>query len=1831
MKCRGIAFYKQCAVKKFLPVCLLLVLFCLSGLLIGQDGKPGRICFDHIGVDDGLSQNTILCILQDKKGFMWFGTQHGLNRYDGRDFKVYNDSNVDIELHDGSENKKGKFGNNINDIWEDEQGNIWLGTNKGLFKFNPIDETFHAFNDLFYVMEVNSICKSCKDYLWVGAGKDLGKIDLKGEKYTRILKIDVVYKIKTICGGDGNELWVGTERGLFRVDESGKLSESYDLAGEKDRSISTIYKDKEKIIWVGTKDGYLFKKGKEKEVFDLKDEFDVDVRAICDVNEDNLWIGLYGGKGIFIVPKKGGKSFPVRSDFYHPKKLNDNYVQAILKDKVGTLWVGTFSGGINKHNQKKEKFTSYFANPCDKKSLSDKSIFSIFGDHKGAIWVGTRSGELDKFNPVTGEFKSVKDVAFKNKALLSICEDREKNIWIGTEGGGFYRCLNRVNGKYKEIPNNVLGNTRVRIIKLDRKNHFLWIGTDDRGILRFNPETEEFDENFSFLKTDGLSDNNIYSIFQDEKDENIIWIGTSEGLDQLDKRSRAIRNMKNKGGIKVKVYSIVTDPNDKDNKIIWLGTKRGLCKFDKINDESIKIFNKAKDGLPDDVVYGILKDNEGYLWLSTNNGISQFDPRRKKNEDGEYVEGEVERNFNVEDGLQAKEFNSGAYCETQAEDGTVTMYFGGLQGLSVIQPARIRIDTSVPDIYFTGLKLGGEKEFKTVVKRSGGARESITKAKAGEVIVDYQKQPIDIKFAALDYNAPKRIKYKYKLINKDGKKETGSEKPSLDNSCTLSGLNTGRYTFRAWSSNSDGHFETVENKPKKAEIEILVTKHWWAKWRPILLSIIIPLLLIVTFYNVFKTRTKKRIEKLQMIQAAIDDLSRREEMAAIVFRILDYVVYSLRFDYGAISLINFRKSTISTVGGKSRKSQLVDPNKWKEESQYELHEVDILTEVVKKRKVIDIVGPKINIEKDKLLNKKIFKEHHHKDLIRVFVPIEFRARGRDIRKDESRLVLGVVEAGFHKSTRTTIKNEMKLILKLFISYCAPIFYRAMKKGEKKTVEDLLKEASRIEHHQRFLEMVLEDAVKLIGGDKADISFFSFNEKRINTNDNPIFYNIDSQEDRELIKERSQSDKREGIVRHAAGTKKYYFSGNVKADPYYIEEFEDVNSELAVPIRYSERVIGVINIYSTEMGFFDDRKAGIIQDIADVAGRIYQRKKINQTIKNLVLPFQLFTGIEKIYDLIIKNIGDYFITEFVSVWEKTEEKEIKYKLINACDRLKKRYEECGLRYLIEDILESNTREIQLINFEEPNRPDCGFTEFAKVNDLKAMILVPIIVAQQVYGFINIFSKRGLPSLFPEDKTFLNLIASKGAISAQYEKLISSFMEISESLTSENLDMILRDIAENASKVLHAELVILFRYNPEEGIFDSTIYGSLFHPKLREVIDEDNKGPDHIAFHIIKNGSTWFENAAVYRKHIKKGKVRNRGLHFNEDFWTREKIKSSVGIRLEHNKKPIGVMFFNYLTEQRFDEDTKRFIEAFSALASSAIVNAKYLDLIEKQKETLEKQTEQLEKQKDQLLTQKEKLEFEYEDVYRKMTEMLPRATRTSFYLILEGINHDIRNFFIRMKQAMMDIRENSDKLHRKVRESIKVRVKDIERNIRNVTNLLKLFNFRGAGKEWLKINVLVKELIFFFKTRESEEINFNIENLNDEVPRIKCNKAEMSMIIYNLLSNSVYAIAEKEHPKGEIKITTDFKNDEYIIVVEDNGTGIDKDDIPHIYEAGFSRREKVVGTEKGTEKEEGMGIGLYFVNETLRENFYGTIDCESQYGHWTRFTIRIPESVNYKED
>lgn len=1536
-------------------LCLFYILLYLPHLLAI---KNNNIRFDHIGVRQGLSQTTVFSIFQDSKGFIWIGLQEGLNRYDGRSFIIYNDSNTKVE--------GGTFGNVINEICEDKDRNLWFGTDKGLIKFDPIKEKFYGIrNWQDDDKDVLAICVDKKGRLWAEAGKKIIEIDRQKEKC--IGERNIGDQISDICCGDNGELWVGTGKGLFKLNPEEKNSRTLLLS----ESISEIYIDSEKDVWAGTTDGKLFKFDKGQEEFDsdnvLKDNKnpgEIGLSAISEDNEKNLWLGFNGNGIVIFSIERNRIEQPLLKNFYVLGGLKDNFIQCIFKDNAGTMWVGTHSKGVNKYNANKLKFKSYFNDPNDNSSLSGQSIFSIFEDSQKNIWIGTYDGELCKFNPQEEKFDTFAEGELKGKSILSINEDRNGALWIGTSEFLYrFNKKSEIFEKQEEDILKALGRRNIRIIKKNHNKSYFWIGTGDKGIFKFNPLTREIVDSIS--KDNDLSDNNIYSIFPDNKDDNIIWVGTAKGLDKVQKFPKKVfkdqiilvkKNDKLPNETKDRrILSIVSDSFNDD--ILWLGTdSSGLCMFNKITKEATSF--TTHEGLPNNTVYGIFKDKKEYLWFSTNKGIVNFNPQNQT----------LIRTFDVNDGLQENEFNHCAYRQSGSGD----IYFGGIRGLSVFNPSEIEKGinkSTLPKIYFTKLRKG-DKEIKVgdYLDNKIILQESIIEVKKFEI--DYKHQPFVLEFAALDYNVPARIKYKYELLK--GKELIDDNNGELisNNFYTFSNRNSGEYTLKVWSTNSDGYSDF--NKQTPAVIKINIKKPLFDRIQPIIMPLIllfvIAFIVILIFYIIFKARTKRRIKQLETIEKAIAEVSKQKHISGVVFKILDYIIYSFGFDYGVIWQINFLHSTIEVALGKTINSNLIDSNRWKAGSKYKLNEINILTEVVTEIKAIEIfgtkvIGSKINMGKEKMLSKKIFGEYNQKDLNRIFLPIVYRAQGKDIKQDKVNKVFGVVEVGLHKNTRNKKYKEKKIILELFLDYCASLFYRAMIISENLIVENILKKTHGIEDHKEYLENLLGKVVKGIGGEKGDISFFSLNDSKISINSDPIFYNY-TEEDKKIIEKRNNQSSREGIVNFVAESNRYYFSNDVKNDEYYIEEFPEVNSELAVPMRYSGRVIGVLNVYSNEKDFFNNAKADIIQIISDNAAKEFQKKKFNQTIKDLVLPFQLFVGIKKIYELIIGNISEYFITELVSIWEKVESGEKgKYKFLVASENLNKKYTDFGLHSMKMDILERNMQGIQLINFSQ-NSTDFCFNEFAKKNDLKSMIVVPIIVSQQVYGFINIFSKRELLPLFPEAETFLNLIALKGAISVQHEKLISSFMEISDSLSTENLEFILKNITDSARRVLHADPVILFKYEQKKETFEATISGYLFHPALKGLI-KYAKEEDQLVSYIIRNDSVWFENTANYRKYVDSIGRKHKGIHFKEDFWSREKIKSSAGIRIEHNEEPIGVMFFNYREEQRFDENTRRFIEAFSALATNAIVNARYLDLIEKQRR--------------ELLSQKEILQFDYERI------------------------------------------------------------------------------------------------------------------------------------------------------------------------------------------------------------------------------------------------------------
>jgi signal transduction histidine kinase/ligand-binding sensor domain-containing protein/DNA-binding response OmpR family regulator len=835
-----------------------LLLFCVSF------AQRQNLQFTHLTSEDGVASNTIFSILQDNKGFLWFGTYDGLSRYDGYNFYTYR--TIEGDSTSISEDK-------IRTMIKDKEGNLWIGTwQNGLNKFDPGTEKFTRYlhnEDNPNTVSSNAIISLWEDKagnIWIGTvGGGLNKFDPKSKKFYHYLydpddpsslSSNIVYSIYEDRDGI---LWVGTgDDGLNRFDKVTESFTSYknDPANSKsisDNWIISLYEDRSGVFWIGTHDGGLNKFDKRSNEFirfSKSSDQSVCSNEINSLFEDSqgiFWVGT-GDAGLNIFDRQKGELTCYTYNSSDPRGLNDNTVVSICEDRSGILWFGTWNGGINKYNKFEKKFKTISHNTDDLYSLSANSIFSIYLDSFGDLWVGTDISGLNRRSSNSNKFihyinNPDDPYSLSNNTINSICEDSKGNIWIGTDGGGlnrYDRTTNRFT-HFRHDPDDpsTISSDRISQIFLDSKGN-LWIGVqvggfdklpkDASGVIHYKHDPD----NPNSINPDMIFD------FNEDKEGNL-WIGTHGGglvkfIVDAEKFVHFRNDPQNPSSLSSDVITVI-HIDKKGN--IWVGTDGGgLNKFDSVK-ETFKRF-KEKDGLPNNVICGILEDERGKLWISTYKGLSCFDPIK-----------ENFRNFGVEDGLQGLEFNYWAYHK--GRNGQ--MYFAGsTNGLNVFYPDSIKDNQTIPPVLLTSFQLlhkpvsiGYDSSWgRTILERS------ISETKLLEL--NHADNIISFEFAALDFRNPQRNQYAYFLKGFD---KNWTYTDATKRYVTYTNLEPGEYLFRVKGSNSDGIWNEAGTS-----LKIIIHPPWWATWWSYILygATIILIVIGVREYDLRRQRLKHQLE-----------------------------------------------------------------------------------------------------------------------------------------------------------------------------------------------------------------------------------------------------------------------------------------------------------------------------------------------------------------------------------------------------------------------------------------------------------------------------------------------------------------------------------------------------------------------------------------------------------------------------------------------------------------------------------------------------------------------------------------------------------------------------------------------------------------------------------------------------------------------------------------------------------------------------------------------------------------------------------------------------------
>ena len=766
-----------------------------------------NLIFNNINIEQGISQSTIEDIFQDSEGYIWLGTNDGLNRYNGYEFKIYN-----YEEYQNSISHNG-----ITDITEDKYGNIWVNTVSGVNKINKKTEKISNYTEINGKIKEDStteIIVTKDNNILVGTYEGLNIYNSKEDRFDVILEqkdgilSSCIYSIDKDINGN---IWIGTELGLNKLSKDFKVLETYPSESE----IYNIFCDDENgFVWAGSDSSGLLKiDTKTKEVKQY-------INNIEDLNS-----------------------------------LPANQVGAIIRDSKGNLWVGT-TNGLARYNEKNDSFDVYKNKVYDKNSLVYNDVRSIIEDREGVLWVGTYSGIsiFDTESSIKYYNAGLDDGYLLSENMVhGIYEDDEGYLWVGSRTKGV-NIIDRENNTSKSINmenNNVIQSNSINDIT--GYKDFIFVATD-AGVLKINKK-ENTIQNYNL--EDGLIGENVKDIFVCDK--NYLWIGSTNGLNLLDIENDKIIDMTDyvdegsyvryvyqgqdgsyyigflrDGGLGIiepnsketKYYKNI--PNDKtsisSNRIryinedskgnIWIGTSYGLNKYDP----KTKVFKRytTSDGIANNTIYGVLVDDNDNIWVSTNKGISQIDTKNN-----------TVNNLSVTDGLQGNEFNGNAAFKSKSGE----LFFGGINGLNAFYSEDVNSINNKSKVIFDGFKVN-DKDYLDI----NGLK------------FDNNTENIKIKFFTPVYSSNKNISYEYELIGSNSSKATTKENYVIYND-----LLPGKYTFKVRAVDSRGDISDSET------MEFSIKYPFWMSPIACFIYLVIAILFIIN--NKYKLKYLDRLVK----------------------------------------------------------------------------------------------------------------------------------------------------------------------------------------------------------------------------------------------------------------------------------------------------------------------------------------------------------------------------------------------------------------------------------------------------------------------------------------------------------------------------------------------------------------------------------------------------------------------------------------------------------------------------------------------------------------------------------------------------------------------------------------------------------------------------------------------------------------------------------------------------------------------------------------------------------------------------------------------------------
>lgn len=835
----------------------------LSVQLIAAQLISPNAAFKRYTSDDGLSQQVVRSIVQDQEGFIWIGTEDGLNKFDGYEFKQYrNIRNDHTSLPD----------NFIYALCPSADGSIWIGTkSSGIARFDPVLNSFKSWpadptnpNSL-KANRIYTLYEDSEGILWIGTyDGGLSRFDPKTEEFVNFLA-DGKYgslasnMVTGIQRSNNGTLWVRTSDALQKLNETDRTftTVGVPVALPNLEMRGSFYIDTDDIIWTSIGASLLKVNAKTEEYELISMESlqapDLILLKIIPFNDTYLWIST-NGNGLLLYHKQTQQVINFVHDEGNPTSIMKGGIISLLQDRSGSLWAGGIVSGISKLNINRKKFTHFKSKPGNPETLSGNTIRALLVDSKNNMWVGYMSEPealLDKLVYKEGKYLRTEQGVpqlLNIQGTTCLMEDSKGNIWIGTWGDGAHILPGgNLQDQYQlsETGENPLSDNIIQAFFEDRFGN-IWIGTEEALDL-YNPLTGQV-RNFRHdpANTNSLAQYGVQANTLVEDAYGNMWVGTWGGLTCMIPKDNTVNSFdaeydfvrylhetdKENTISDNRIISLYYDPNINPNEIFagtyGSGMNRIIFNPENREDNKVKIYSRL-EGLPNDVVYSILSDESKNLWISTNNGLASFNPKSE-----EFVV------YDVNDGLQGNQFFWGA--RTKGPNGE--LLFGGINGFNMFFPAEIESDQTTPAVAFTDLKVlnhsigVGEKINNRIILKKGINHSD-------KIVLTHRDNVFTIEFAGLHYAFPDNNRYRYMM---EGFDENWIEVDSRKRFASYTNLDHGKYVFKVDASNYDGVWT---GEPR--EIQIVIKPPFWKGWW---FRILVLLIMAYIAFKIYERRTE---------------------------------------------------------------------------------------------------------------------------------------------------------------------------------------------------------------------------------------------------------------------------------------------------------------------------------------------------------------------------------------------------------------------------------------------------------------------------------------------------------------------------------------------------------------------------------------------------------------------------------------------------------------------------------------------------------------------------------------------------------------------------------------------------------------------------------------------------------------------------------------------------------------------------------------------------------------------------------------------------------------